>query len=239
MANLLSTTLSGNNHITLGPNATWSSYLRVGGNGHSVSGNEYASVVTTNGNLHLDAGTSRAIYLNYYAGTSGVAFGNGASGISAWMGADGDLWKGGGDNSGTQYVYNSGTWGINISGDAAYSLNSTRLYASDAPYTYGGAAPYYMSMTYDGSRWLLKVTPGTPADVRVSYADSAGSAGSAGSLTSMNISQFTNNSGYITSVPTQSQLISPNGATVVAADSAMPNAGHSFIHTLGLGQEYG
>ena len=118
MANLLSTTLLGNNHITLGPNATWSSYLRVGGNGHSVSGNEYASVVTTNGNLHLDAGTSRAIYLNYYAGTSGVAFGNGSSGISAWMGADGDLWKGGGDNSGTQYVYNSGTWGISITGNA-------------------------------------------------------------------------------------------------------------------------
>jgi hypothetical protein len=31
------------------------------------------------------------------------------------------------------------------------------------------------------------------------------------------------------------QLLSPNGATVVAADSAMPNAGHSFIHTLALG----
>jgi hypothetical protein len=31
------------------------------------------------------------------------------------------------------------------------------------------------------------------------------------------------------------QLISPNGASVVAADSAMPDAGHSFIHTLGLG----
>jgi hypothetical protein len=31
------------------------------------------------------------------------------------------------------------------------------------------------------------------------------------------------------------QLISPNGASVVAADSAMPDTGHSFIHTLGLG----
>ena len=41
--------------------------------------------------------------------------------------------------------------------------------------------------------------------------------------------------GYLTSVPAQSQLISPNGATVVAADSAMPNAGHSFIHTLAYG----
>ena len=32
-----------------------------------------------------------------------------------------------------------------------------------------------------------------------------------------------------------SQLISPNAGTVVAADSAMPDAGHSFIHTLALG----
>ncbi len=63
---------------------------------------------------------------------------------------------------------------MNINGNATYSLNSTRLYASDAPYTYGGAAPYYMYMTYDGTRWLLQVTPGTPAAVRVNYADSAG-----------------------------------------------------------------
>jgi len=68
----------------------------------------------------------------------------------------------------------SGTWGISITGNATYSLNSTRLYASDAPYTYGGAAPYYMTMTYDGSRWLLQVTPGTPAAVRVAYADNSG-----------------------------------------------------------------
>lgn len=31
------------------------------------------------------------------------------------------------------------------------------------------------------------------------------------------------------------QLVSPNGGTVVAADSAMPDAANSFIHTLGLG----
>jgi hypothetical protein len=65
---------------------------------------------------------------------------------------------------------------MNIAGNATYSLNSTRLYASDAPYTYGGAAPYYMYMTYDGTRWLLQVTPATPSAVRVSYADSAGNA---------------------------------------------------------------
>lgn len=44
----------------------------------------------------------------------------------------------------------------------------------------------------------------------------------------------TNPSGYITSAAL-TQLVSPNGASVVAADSAMPNAGQSFIHTLALG----
>ena len=76
----------------------------------------------------------------------------------------------------------SGTWGINVTGSAGsastatYALNSTRLYASDSPYCYGCAAPYYMYMTYDGSRWLLQVTPASPSAVRVAYADSAGSA---------------------------------------------------------------
>jgi hypothetical protein len=37
------------------------------------------------------------------------------------------------------------------------------------------------------------------------------------------------------SVSVARQLLSPNDATVVAADSAMPSAGHSFIHTLALG----
>ena len=65
---------------------------------------------------------------------------------------------------------------ITSSGSVAYATNSTRLYASDGVYVYGGAAPYYMSMTYDGTRWFLQVSPATPSAVRVSYADSAGSA---------------------------------------------------------------
>jgi hypothetical protein len=109
--------ISGDNHITFGPNSSWGSSLRVGGNGRTATGTEMASVVTTDGNLHIDAAaSSNAIYLNYYAGINGVAFGNGASGTVAWMGPDGDLWKGSSDNTGTQYVQNSGTWGINVTG---------------------------------------------------------------------------------------------------------------------------
>jgi hypothetical protein len=88
----------------------------------------------------------------------------------------------------------SGTWAINITGNATYALNSTRLYASDAPYTYGGTAPYYMYMNYDGgSYWELKVSPATPAGVRVAYANIAGSASVAGTASQVTIN-YNNNS---------------------------------------------
>jgi hypothetical protein len=72
----------------------------------------------------------------------------------------------------------------NISGNATYATNSTRLYASDGTYVYGGANPYYMSMNYNSSanRWRLSVTPATPTNVEVAYADSSGSAYGSNSL---------------------------------------------------------
>jgi hypothetical protein len=77
----------------------------------------------------------------------------------------------------SQFTNNSGY--ITSSGNAAtatYATNATRLYATDSPYRYGDGSPYYLYMTYDGTRWLLRVSPGTPADVRVAYADVAASA---------------------------------------------------------------
>lgn len=70
--------------------------------------------------------------------------------------------------NGTQVVTNSGSWSIDISGTATYGR-----------YVYNNGA-------YSGSGWI------EPSDLGVRYANSAGS------LSSMNISQFTNNSGYIT-----------------------------------------
>ena len=73
-----SITISGDGSALYGPNSTWAQYLRVGGNGNADTTN--ASVVTTNGDLHLDAKTGAfATYINYYKGTGGVKFGNGAS----------------------------------------------------------------------------------------------------------------------------------------------------------------
>ncbi|MBP7875840.1 hypothetical protein KA012_02495 [Candidatus Woesebacteria bacterium] len=81
--------MSGNTYTTYGPNTSWGAYLRVGGNGRTVNGDSYASVVATDGNLHLDAGNAKAMYLNYYAGTGGIIFGNGATGTNANVSAAG------------------------------------------------------------------------------------------------------------------------------------------------------
>ena len=92
-----------NSKITFGPNPGWGKYLTIGGNANNSDANS-ASVGVTNGNLHIDAvAGGYATLLNFYDGTGGVAFGSGASGAVAWMGPDGDLWKGGSDNSGSKY----------------------------------------------------------------------------------------------------------------------------------------
>ena len=49
-----------------GPNPSWGEYLAVGTNGR-WSGS-YASVATTNGNLHLDSKSNRDMYLQWYTG---------------------------------------------------------------------------------------------------------------------------------------------------------------------------
>ncbi len=53
-----------NRYTLYGPNTSWGEYLQVGGNGRVTS---HASVVATNGNLHLDAKDGRSIYFNHYS----------------------------------------------------------------------------------------------------------------------------------------------------------------------------
>lgn len=56
--------ISNNQYHLYGPNSTWGQYLQVGGNGRVTS---YASVVATNGNLHLDSKEGKSLYLNHYS----------------------------------------------------------------------------------------------------------------------------------------------------------------------------
>ena len=73
-------TMSGDSYTLYGGNSTWGAYLQVGGNSRQyVNDSNVASVVTSNGNLHLDASSGRDLYLNFYDG-SNVYFGSGANG---------------------------------------------------------------------------------------------------------------------------------------------------------------
>jgi hypothetical protein len=87
------TQMSGNMKTVYGPNSTWGASLTVGGNGDS-SGAGMASMVTTNGNLHLDAADGAfGVYLNHYGGNDGTYFGNGSGGIVARITGTGALSK--------------------------------------------------------------------------------------------------------------------------------------------------
>jgi len=55
-----------------GPNATWGAYLFVGAT-PDTAGPSTAQVITTNGNLFLDAGNSNSIYYGYYANSRSVS----------------------------------------------------------------------------------------------------------------------------------------------------------------------
>ena len=58
-------------YIKYGPNTTWNSYLTVGAT-PDRSGASNAQVISTNGNLHLDAGNSNDIYYGYYPSSRGT-----------------------------------------------------------------------------------------------------------------------------------------------------------------------
>ena len=58
---------------TFGPNATWGATLRVGsGNQYNSGTSGLASVIATNGNLHIDSGTGQNLYLQYFVNGAGV-----------------------------------------------------------------------------------------------------------------------------------------------------------------------
>jgi len=55
-----------NSYVYYGPNGTWGGALYVGATPNR-SGASTAQVISTNGNLHLDAGSGNDMYLNYYS----------------------------------------------------------------------------------------------------------------------------------------------------------------------------
>nr|WP_320023792.1 tail fiber domain-containing protein [uncultured Draconibacterium sp.] len=89
-----------NAYIDLGPNTAYGKKIRIGGNGRTAT--DKASVVTTNGNLHIDAADGYVTLINYYDG-NGVYFGSGNNSTVAIMDTDGQLYKGG--SKSTEYFH--------------------------------------------------------------------------------------------------------------------------------------
>ena len=97
--------------ITAG-NATWGGKIQLGGNGGGSGVANTAIVQATNGNLHLDAGSGNATYINYYQGYA-VYFGNGATGYNASISSSGyfstsaSMASVGLNSSGLNIIYNN------------------------------------------------------------------------------------------------------------------------------------
>ncbi|RKN82423.1 tail fiber protein [Ulvibacterium marinum] len=56
--------VTGDGYHYYGPNSTWNEYLKVGGH---ERGTNRASIVATNGNLHIDSKNGFGLYLNHYS----------------------------------------------------------------------------------------------------------------------------------------------------------------------------
>ena len=98
--------------------------------------NKQSVIKTTNGNLHIDSNSGNNTYLNFYTG-SGTYFGGGAGNIVAVMGADGDLWKGSADNSGSKYWHagNDGA-GSGLDADTVDGVQLANLARTDVAETF-------------------------------------------------------------------------------------------------------
>ena len=59
-----------NSFIHFGPNGTWSGELYVGATTDKSLTTMKAQCISTNGNLHLDAGDSKTTYINHYSGSN-------------------------------------------------------------------------------------------------------------------------------------------------------------------------
>tara|TARA_B100000405_G_C16681699_1_gene409583 strand:- start:727 stop:1383 length:657 start_codon:yes stop_codon:yes gene_type:complete len=65
-----------NSYFHFGPNGTWGGELYVGATTDktSISSASKAQIISTDGNLHLDSGAGKGIYLNHHGGALGAVY---------------------------------------------------------------------------------------------------------------------------------------------------------------------
>jgi hypothetical protein len=128
--------IDNNDYHMYGPNSTWGEYLKVGGNGR---GTTEASVVSTNGNLHLDSQDGNATYINHYS--EGKTFINPRGG-NVGVGTNNPLTK--------LDVNGSARFGLADEGGLKISRFNSAL--TDVPGSTGGIqfeGPNYSHMVFD------------------------------------------------------------------------------------------
>lgn len=135
--------------MVYGPNSTWGAYLRCGAGTNAVSANT-AQVISTNGNLHLDAGLGKDLYLNVYpynAGNYGMIRSYGTLEHTGLMVITGNNLSVGGDITGAQ-VYTNDWFRINGNNSGLYWQNLGRGLQSPE----GMGNPYGHVTTYGYGR---------------------------------------------------------------------------------------
>jgi hypothetical protein len=136
--------------VLFGPNATWGAYLYVGAS-PNITSNTVAQVISTNGNLHLDSGTSQNTYINGYSQTNTFINPEGGSvSIGTY------------DNPGARLQ-------VNTSSDVVAIFKRTANGASGIQFTnagsnnstlYGGYDSYALRYFYNTSEYLTMDTSG-------------------------------------------------------------------------------
>lgn len=116
-------------YIEFGPNASWGAYLRVGSSAQ-LSGSGVAAVISTDGNLHLDAASNgKAMYLNYYsAGNSIQVYGSIKlnQNTTGYYQASTSSWSGNPGGGQGKIEYHSNRWYIASGSDSAEILRIRR-----------------------------------------------------------------------------------------------------------------
>jgi hypothetical protein len=149
-ANIRQSFHSGNVSFTTAPNSSWGGRVRIGGNGGTDGVAAIATVQATDGNLHLDSGSGKSTYINYY--NNGPIYLNGGS---YSISSNGSYYNGAAASATNATNATNATYGRYVYDDGAYSGSAAYREASSmyVYYSYLGRL-VYNNGAHSGSGWV-------------------------------------------------------------------------------------